>query len=134
MTKLKNNLPHMAGQSVKVNGETYQIDASGIAEISDAAAVVKLLQNKSAWSLVAAEKKAKPKESITPPPPKKVVRKPIQKEEKEEEKEKTAWPEPSVSMSLSYLRQMAVAMGIMHASKAPKGELVKLIQQKRGEK
>jgi len=152
MTTLRNKLPHMAGQSVTVNGQRYQIDSTGIAEIDDPLAVDKLVQNREAWSLVTTEtpKKAEktqkseapkaveiPKKVEAPTPAKTIVREPIVEKEKTESKEKTDattedgwvdWPDPDPTMSIGYLRQMADAYpSVNYTIKTPKSELIKRI-------
>jgi hypothetical protein len=112
MAKLKNSLPHMAGQSVNVNGTRFQIDANGLVEIDDPLVVDRLLQNKAAWSLVSekptvvkaevakvkVEKKVEtqkvdtPKKVETPTPAKAIVREPIVEAEKEKETVKEEKP------------------------------------------
>lgn len=155
MAKLKNNLPHMAGQSVNVNGTRIQIDSDGIVEISDPLIVDRLLQNKAAWSLVASEEKAATKPKVSkkveapkkvdtpkkveiPTPPKTIVREPIVEEKKEEPKKEKLdqvvedgwvdWPDPTPSMSINYLRQMADAYpSVNYTIKTSKAELIKRI-------
>lgn len=156
MAKLKNNLPHMAGQSVNVNGTRIQIDSDGIVEISDPLIVDRLLQNKAAWSLVASEEKAATKPKVEAPkrveavkveapkkveittPPKVIVREPIVEEKKEESKKEKLdqvtedgwadWPDPTPSMSIGYLRQMADAYpSVNYTIKTSKAELIKRI-------
>lgn len=139
MAKLRNKLPHMAGQSVNVDGQRFQIDADGFAEIEDKSAVDKLLQNKAAWSLEVSETKVEPTKTeepkVTPP----VVRKPVVEKEKAEIKETKKpvavpddsadeWPDPTPSMSISYLRQMANAYpSVNYTIKTSKAELIKRI-------
>ena len=142
MARLKNKLPHMAGQSVKVNGVAYQLDSQGVVDIPDQGAVDKLLSNTAAWVLASSKPKVKPKKTAAPTPAKKVVRKPVVEEEKtkpkKEEKQAAVeiddgendWPDPTPAMSIAYLRQMADAYpSVNYTIKTPKGELIKRIRQ-----
>lgn len=153
MPKLKNNLAHMAGQSVNVNGKQYAIEADGTVEIFEQDVVDKLLQNRAAWSLVGPERKVIAKESLTPV----VVRNPVVEEKKEEAKPKpkqepkqeakeeakeeakqveneesteNEWPDPSPSMSIIYLRQMADAYPeVKYTIKTSKADLIEKIKK-----
>jgi len=150
MATLKNCLPHMAGQTVKVNGAVYQIDEAGLVNIDDKSAVDKLLQNKAAWSRVAMQiqvtpaktEQPKPVETSVEKPASKPVRKPVAKKvvvepvkKTKKQKEQPAgvdnggvdWPDPTPSMAIGYLRQMAEAYDVPFTGKTPKSELVKLI-------
>lgn len=150
MAILKNNLPHMAGQVVNVNGKKYEIDDKGLARIDDEQAVNKLLQNRAAWSRVVKEVQVIPAKTEKPKPEKKPVEKPVEKpvrkpmakevkvetvKPKKQKKEQPAgvdnggadWPDPTPSMAIGYLRQMAEAYSVKFAPKTPKSELVQLI-------
>lgn len=148
MSKLRNKLPHMIGQSVNVDGQRFQIDENGFTVIADQNVVNKLLQNKTAWALVPPEVRVAPKEIkkpeepkvVTPSKieePKVVTRKPVVKKEKVEKKEKTVkddseyeWPDPTPSMSIAYLREMANAYpSVNYTIKTSKVELIKRINE-----
>ena len=115
---LKNQLQHMAGKAVLVDGEKFEIDADGFADVSDNAAK-KLLASKF-WAKgkrrkpVAAEKPEEKPEEIS-----------------EEKPEENAKEELDIaSMSKAELVVMCEANDVEFPSNATKKDLVNLLVAK----
>ncbi len=127
---------HMAGQSITINGTTYEIDADGVAKgLSDADA--KKLRMFDHWEPVAGSKKAsapaKPKEAAKPKEePKAKEPEPTpdpEPEEPEQEEEEEYEDEPSEDMDIEELRAMADAYEVSYTSRTGAATLVKRIKE-----
>ncbi len=109
---LRNNLPHMVGKFVLVNGTRYKIDEEGVAKKIKDKDAVKLLLNKAVWGPVrspakggkgkgAPSKDADSKDADTTSDGDTITA--------DGAKE---WPEPTVEMDHEYLREMAAAYDV----------------------
>lgn len=152
--KLQSTLTHMAGQSVKVNGNTYQLDADGVVDIKDKKDLAKLQANPSGWKsyVKRAPVTAKKVEKTPPPPPPpeeepEEVETPEELEEKpevpdggadpegtpdaenSEAEEEDEFPDPKMSMTLDTLRTMASAYQVPYDDKTTKRVLVNALME-----
>lgn len=130
---LKNNFQHNAGSMIQVDGTEYAIGADGIARNISQAHAAKLLQNKTAWALVAPVRTplAEGKLSDNAPkvePKKEEIKAVVAEPAKVESSKEDEWPDPKESMELDYLRQMATAYDVPYAAKTSKKDLVKKIK------
>lgn len=143
---LINSLPHKRNTSVRVNSNTYQIDANGLCrDVADADAA-KLLQN-DAWRLAGTAPAPKAKKeggrmkligADAPPSEPEETAQALSPGAAEPEVVEAKygvpgpgedWPDPTEDMPEEYLRQMADAYEVPHKGNVSKATLVKRIQK-----
>lgn len=145
---VRNILSHMRGKSVLVNGTQYTIDESGYAEVAEADAA-KMLQGhhwkpvsrRPAREPAAPEREQAPVQEAPPSEPGETSDSELESEEAGEnlksEEESPAvpldtegspeYPDPTMDMSKSELREIAAAYQIEYEPRTTKKELVDLI-------
>lgn len=74
-------LPHMRGQTIRVNGTEYAIDERGLAKDVSEADAAKLLQNRQGWKQQVERKPLAQTEELPPAPPAPVVEESLPEEE-----------------------------------------------------
>lgn len=125
--KLQNTIPHMAGQSVRVNGTSYQLDAKGVVNVIDEKDIAKLLADRTAWR-VYVDRSPIVNPVVTPAPV--TVPTPLAapiEESPEDAIPPDEWPDPDVSMTTKQLHEIADAYRVPYTSKTSKKALVDLI-------
>jgi hypothetical protein len=140
---LINKHAHMKGKSIKVNGNRYEIDDDLIADVIPVDA--KKLLRGDAWRIAGGrpsnskkkevKSEVKPVESMPEPVTEEkemlveeVVIQPIEeKSAEDEEKQIEEWPDPTMTMSMTYLRKMADAYDVEVPKKIKKADLIELI-------
>lgn len=123
--KLQSKLPHMVGKSVKVNGNTYHIDAEGILDVGITEDLEKLIANESGWKQIENKSLRRPDmrkhpsviddtEEVSKPKPAepKLESKPVEPEDDQNseelpEDEVDKIPDPNVDMSMEELKSLA---------------------------
>lgn len=135
---LQNQLLHMRGKAIKVNGNTYELDDQGVARGVASEDAARLLKNKDAWkryvertppvppkadlTKTAKPPAPKPVEQPPPPPPPPVGDPPGDPGMEEAGGEE--WPDPTEEMELDFLREMAKAYDVKFAPRTGKKRLV----------
>ena len=149
---LRNCLPHMRGESVKVGDTVYQIDENGVARDVAMEHAKQLLKNGAAWQVhterlpvaeppVAEPPVAEPPEA-EPTPPEETTEASEAAETTaepgggtdgtgllEEASAGTEWPDPSEDLGIEYLRQMAEAHDVKYSDRTSAKKLVKQLQK-----
>jgi len=125
--KLRTVLSHKFGTSVKVDGQKYDIDDEGFLEVEDTKHALKLLQNNT-WQRAVERTPSKAKSQAKDKPKDEPKDKPKEKP-KEEEENGADYPDPSMSLTLPKLREMADAYEVPYTSKTKKAELVELLNE-----
>lgn len=142
---LRNCLPHMRGESVKVGDTVYQIDENGVARDVAMEHAKRLLKNGAAWQVhterlpVAEPPDAKPPEAEPPEETTEASEAAETTAEHrggtdgtgllEEASAGTEWPDPSEDLGIEYLRQMAEAHDVKYSDRTSAKKLVKQLQK-----
>lgn len=145
--KLKNRLPHMRKQSVKVNGNRYDLDMDGIADVDNAEDAKKLLKG-DAWSRyypkleeveqddasIIPEPESVPEPTPEPTPePEPIsepepnpVQEPVQEPVTDEETEELdkQFPDPTMDMTVKELKVLADAYQVSYKDQPNKETLI----------
>lgn len=133
--KLQSLLPHMLNNSVRVDGVTYRTDSNGVTTVNDEKHIQKLLSNSAAWrpyvERVPVSASGKPTKPVAKPAPvaelAKVIKPEPVSEPEPELEDREEYPDPTMSMTLARLQEIAGAYEVPYTSKTTKRELVDAI-------
>ena len=129
--KLQNTVAHMAGTTVKANGNVYEVGPTGITDVDNENDAQRLLADRSTWrryverAPVVAKPDSEPAKVEIP----KVVAKAPEKAPEPTTESDTGidWPDPKPSMTVKQLHEIADAYQVEYTAKTTKSVLVETI-------
>ncbi|UCG53369.1 MAG: hypothetical protein JSW58_07400 [Candidatus Latescibacterota bacterium] len=128
--KLQNIRPGKANSKVWVNGTLYELDGKGVVEVEDQKDQDELLADISSWRVYVPREPATAPESKPEARPKeKAEVEPVETPGDDPEGDDNPWPDPTMDMEISYLREMAEAYQVTFTKKTPKKALVAKIKK-----
>lgn len=127
--KLQSKLSHMVNTTVRVDGTVYDVDGDGVVLVDNKGHAEKLLANEAGWRHYVERKRVsgvrRSQSPETPPetPPE------VPSKEPESEDTEEDLPDPSMSMNLAELQELADKYELEYTPKTTKRQLVDAIME-----